>query len=326
MNQARAEGNKWLLIPFYSNPGFPIYPNAVSKFKEFAINAKNLTGLNLAIVDDGSRLNPEDFMSFTNRLVQLSTNNGKAFAVRYGLKVLLEDSTVNPEFIVQYDGDGDQSYVDIPHFITKLQEVAQGDATKPVLLIGDRYSNRLITSPNPDSIIYRQSLLIFFGAVARQFGFNIRDWVSGARGYTKEYAKRFIDKSRSSNYGLEAEQLVVAYLGGAFVGEVPLAFSRPRDPHTLRSKWLENFDAFLFYRDELKMRGQAHVVNAIETLTESLRKEKDQFDIDLFPLGEDTVIHFQKHGIAYAAEIPAEHRAKTFSGETPFSTRKEVYR
>ncbi len=320
------EENKWLLIPFYSDPTSVVYDSQVDKFRDFSIKAKNLTGLSLAIVDDGSGLNPEDFMGFTNRLIQLPENGGKAGAVRHGLKSLLEDTAINPEFIIQYDGDGDQSYADIPHFLTKFQEITQRDPNKPALLIGDRYSDRLITSPNPSSIVYRQSLLIFFGALARQFGFDVRDWVSGARGYTKEFARRFLEKSRSNSYGLEAEQLVVAYLEKASVGTVPLAFSRPRDPHTLMSKWLENFDSFLLYRDELKMQGQDRVVDVVEILTENLRKGVEYFDISLIPLGENTTINFKKHGVTYSAEIPAEHRAKTFSGESPFNIRKETYR
>lgn len=317
--------NNWLLIPFYDNHLASGHSAAVDKFRNFAKNAKDLTGLNLAIVDDGSRLNPEDFRSFTDRLIQLPENGGKARAVRHGLKALLEDPTIDPEFIVQYDGDGDQSYVDIPHFVTKFQEVTQGNTARPTLLIGDRYSDRLITSPNPDSIAYRQSLLIFFGALAKQFGFNIRDWVSGARAYTKEFAKRFIIQSRSDNYGLEAEQLVVAFLEGASVSAVSLAFSRPRDPHTLRSKWLENFDAFLLYRDELEKLGKTNVVYILEKLTNNLRRGTDEFDIDLVSLGEDTSMHFKKHGITYAAEISEEYRLKTFSGESPFGMRKEIY-
>lgn len=325
MNQARVERNKWLLIPFYSNPDLPIYSNAVSKFKDFVTNAKNLTGLNLAIVDDGSRLKPGDFMDFTDRLVQLPENSGKALALKHGLKALLEDSDIDLEFIVQYDGDGDQSYVDIPHFITKLQEVTKGDPTKPALLIGDRYSEKLVTPPNLDSIMYRQSLLIFFGSLAGQLGFDIKDWVSGARGYTKEYAKRFLERSRSSNYGVEAEQLVVAYLEGASVHRVPLAFSRPRDPHTLRSKWLQNFDSFLLYKDELEARGQHNLIDVVVKLTTNLRNGIDEFDLDLAPLGTETTMRFRKQGTTYTAEIPSEYRAKMFNGEGHFTLRKEAY-
>ena len=317
--------NKWLLIPFYSNPESPDYSSTVDKFKDFSINAKNLTGLKLAIVDDGSKLNPEDFVGFSDRLVQLPQNNGKALAVRYGLKALLEDSTIDPGFIIQYDGDGDQSYIDIPHFITKLQEVTEGDSKNPALLIGDRYSERLVTIPNPDSITYRQSLLIFLGSLAGQLGFDIKDWVSGARGYTKEYAKKFVERSHSNKYGIEAEQLVIAYLEGASVARVPLAFSRPRDPYTEKSKWLQNFDSFLLYRDELDMRGQGNLVNVVEKLTTNLRNETEEFDIDLVPVREETTIHFKRQGTAYSAEIPTEYRAKIFNGEGSFSLRKEVY-
>lgn len=316
----------WLLIPFYSDPSLPGYGDSVGRFRDFAERSKDISGLNLAVVDDGSRLNPEEFREFTDLLVQIPVNEGKASALRKGLDVLLKDPDIDPEFIVQYDGDGDQSYVDIPHFVRKLEETAEGDSSKPALVIGDRYSERLSTPPNPDSVSYRQSLLIFFGSIAGQLGYDIKDWVSGARGYTAEYARRFLERSSSNSYGVEAEQLVVAYLEGASVGRVPLAFSRPRDPNSERSKWLQNFDAFLLYSDELRNRGMGHMVDTLEELTGNLRGEKDYFDLDLSSIGEETVMHFERQGTAYAAEIPGAYRSRYFNGEGPFIARREIQR
>lgn len=316
--------NDWLLIPFYSNPELPAYDDSVNKFREFARNAREISGLKLAIVDDGSNLKPEDFLEFTDVLVQVPENQGKARALRHGLHALLEDPEINADFIIQYDGDGDQSFTDIPDFVNKLHETAGGDSTRPALVIGDRYSERLTTIPNPNSITYRQSLLIFFGSLAGQFGYEISDWVSGARGYSAEYARRFLEKSRSDRYGVEAEQLVIAYLEGAAIGRFPLSHSRPRDPNTERTKWLQNFDAYLLHSDELRARGKGNVVDIVEELTASLRNETDEFFLDLRPIGENTSMRFERQGTAYTAEIPESHRAMHFGSEAPFAIRKEA--
>lgn len=322
--------NNWLLIPFYSDPSLSDYPVKVDRFRDFATRAKDISGLRLAIVDDGSGLDPEDFSSVADLLVQLPQNGGKAHAVRHGLRALLKDPEINPDYIVQYDGDGDQSFKDIPHFERELIKASGGDPDNPALVIGDRYSERLAVSPNPDSIAYRQSILIFFGAIANRFGFDVKDWVSGARGYSAEYARRFLERSKSDRYGIEAEQLAIAFLEGASVGRVPLTYSRPRDPHTETTKWLQNFDAYALHEDDLRRQGQGGMMDLVNELRGNLRAETDEFSLDLAPIGTPTEIGFRRVdgfgvGTAYTADVPYEFRTSYFDGEGPFlSGRKEL--
>lgn len=315
------------MIPFYSDSRLPEHEQKVSRFGEFIVNAKSLTGFNLAVVDDGSKLDPERFRPTVDVLVQRPENRGKAQAVRQGMAALLSDPTLRTDFIVQYDGDGDQSFADVPGIMDSLIRASEENPGKPALVIGERYSEGLRTAPNPNSVTYRQSILIFFGAISRQFGFDVRDWVSGARGYTQEYARRFLGRSQSNNYGIEAEQLVLAYLEGASVHTAPLTDSRPRDPHTDTSKWLQNFDVFLLYGDELRGRGQENLVGILEKLTHQLRNGSDVFELDLSPIGENTSMRFERHNGAHTAEIPYGYRSRVFSGEGgfPFALKKEVY-
>lgn len=324
MNDSAIPNNSWLLIPFYSNPNLETYSESVIKFRKFAKDAKAVSGLKLAIVDDGSDLNPEDFLDFTDRLIQLPVNGGKAVAVRQGLHTLLTDDEERVDFIVQYDGDGDQSFTDIPLFASRIHEHTEGDPTKPVLLIGDRYSDRLVTPPNPDSVAYRESILIFLGAIAKQFDYDVRDWVSGARAYTRDFAQKFLDRSVSDRYGIEAEQLVIAYLENAEVGNVALEHSRPRDSFTEGWKLLQSFDMFLAHGDELRNKGKNPLVDTLTDLTAGLRALETHVEIDLHPLGESTSIRFDRiNETAYTAEIPEDFRMQVFSGESPFSLRKE---
>lgn len=318
--------NSWLFIPFYSNPASTNYEVAVDKFEGFLVNAKKVIGLKLMVVDDGCGLKPERFQKVADSLVTIPENKGKAYAVREGLRNLLDNPNLNTGFIVQYDGDGDQSFVDVPVVHSRLKEVSDGNPNIPALVIGDRYSEKLVTPPNPDSVPYRQTILMFFGAIARELGFDdVRDWVSGARGYTKGYARKFLENSKSSRYGLEAEQLVVASLVGARVTTAPLTESRPRDPHTLISKWLQNFEVYINHEKALREQGKDRLVDLIKSLVAHLRAEEDVFDLDLALIGEDTRMHFTRLGDRYTAEIPREYRARLFvEDKFPFTIRKTL--
>ncbi|QQG43043.1 MAG: hypothetical protein HYW45_02410 [Candidatus Daviesbacteria bacterium] len=316
------EQNDWLVIPFYSDPTSGSYETAVSKFGDFLVRSKETIGLNLAVIDDGSNLTLEKLRHTPDFLVTLPKNKGKSHAMREGLRALLKQ---NPGFIVQYDGDGDQSYVDIPVVYNRLIAFSGGNPDAPVLVIGDRYSEDLTIPPNPESVVYRQTILMFFGALAKHLGFDdVRDWVSGARGYSREYAKRFLSQSKSSRYGLESEQLVVASLTGAKVTTAPLTQSRPRDPDTLTSKWLQNFEVYSDHEQALREQGKGVMVDLVYSLVDSLKKEIDEFDLPLDPIGEKTTVHFTRRGDRYAAEIPLEYRARLFMVEDkfPFTIRK----
>ena len=313
-------GSSWLTIPFYKDPNSSDYTQAVDRFVRFIDQAKQRTGLNLVVVDDGSGVTLERLGGVPDRLIQLPVNSGKACAVRVGLEALLNDSDANMGLIVQYDGDGDQSFVDIPSVYERLIEVSGGNSEKPILVIGDRYSEGLIVAPNPDSVAYRQSILIFFGAISRGLGHdeNVRDWVSGARGYTRAYAEEFLAMSKSGRYGVESEQLVTASLIGAKVATAPLTISRPRDTNTLTSKWLQNLEVYKDHEEALRYQGKGQLVGLMQRLASQLREEKDDFYLDLTSIGETTLMHFMRQGDRYTAEIPAEHRARIFVPDADF--------
>lgn len=308
----------WLLIPFYTDPEASNYSKQVAKFGDFIDNAVTASGLRLAVIDDGSGLTRSALGNIPELLFTLKENQGKSFAVRKGLSRLLKEDSF-AQHIVQYDGDGDQSYIDIPRVLSYTQQSTVRNADRPVLVIGDRYSEDLSIEPNPESIEYRQSILTFFGAIAGQLGFsNVRDWVSGARGFNRSYAKGLIEKGKSSRYGLESEQLVVASLIGGDVTTAPLRESRPRDPHTLTSKWLQNFDVYKFHGPELRAQGKSHVVDVVDTLLVKMENEVNAFGLDLNPVGEDTTIYFTRLGDRYTASIPWGHRAKIFQSQDSF--------
>lgn len=323
-----AADETWLMIPFYTDPKSPEFSKHVAKFRGFVDGAKDITGLKLAVIDDGCGVDNEHLGNAADLLVTIPANRGKAHAIREGLGQLIGDPKHNAGFIVQYDGDGDQPYDAIPSVQRTLVETAKGDRNNPVLVIGDRYSEGLKTTPNPESVVYRQSILTLFGALAGNLGHDgVRDWVSGARGYTEKYAEEFLKRSRSNRYGVESDQLIIATLAGAEVKHAPLSDSRPRDPWTLTTKWLENFDIYDAHRPELVAAGKGHILDLVDELRDGLRSGSQEFHLDLDSLGEATKMRFWRwDNERHAAEIPAEYRAKLFVPDAtfPFTLRKDT--
>ena len=312
-----------LLVPLYTDPQLPNYPDIVDGFGRFLTKAKDTTGLDIVVVDDGCDLTPKKLHDAVDRLISLPENLGKAQAVRHGFKKILE---LGYDFTVQYDGDGDQSFIDIPRLQSKVIEVAEGDPKNPVLIIGDRYSEELIVTPNPESVAYRQSLLILLGAMSNQMGYEgVRDWVSGARAMTSSYIEGFLERSIASRYGLESEELVTAFLMGAKVTTAPLTVSRPRDVDTLTSKWLQNFEVYDDHEGSLRGKGQDNLVDVAQTISNSLRSEVDRFAVDLHKIGEPTIMHFARLGDRYAANISPAYRSRIFVADAgfPFTIRKD---
>lgn len=314
--------NSLLCIPFYTDPTAPEYNHKVEKFAQFAAGAKEVTGLKLAIIDDGSQLDHSQFEEVTDHLISFPNNLGKSSAFRNALKDILADPLIKSDFIVQYDGDGDQSYIDIPVIHDKLVDISEGNPEIPTLVIGDRYSEKLTVEPNPQSIEYRQTILTFFGALALQLtgAEGVRDWVSGARGMTASMARELVHRGQSNHYGLESEQLIIAGSINARVATAPLTISRPRDPNTLRTKWLQNFEVYTSHAQDLIEQGKGHIVNLIGKLVTNLTAEVPEFELDLEPIGENTIIKFIKQDDSYTARIPWEHRSKIFVNNASFLT------
>lgn len=309
-----------LVIPFYSNPDLEQHAQAVDAFADFSGKAKEVTGLPLAIIDDGSELPVDRFTEIADRLITIPKNLGKSAALRSGLCELLADPDTPTDFIVQFDGDGDQSSDDILGLFERLVDVSKADPENRTLIIGDRYSERLIVPPNPESIAYRQSLLIFFGGIALQLtgAHEVRDWVSGARGMTSSMAHELVQRGGSGYYGLESEQLVIAGLVGAEVATAPLTVSRPRDPDTLRSKWMQNFEVYSIHRKALLAQGQVRLVQLVDTLMSNLEASTDEFTLDLEAVGEQTTMHFTRDDDRYTARVPEDYRATIFEDPNGF--------
>lgn len=317
--------NSWVLIPFYSDPVSGSHTNDVEGFRSYLERLKNHTDLNIAIVDDGSGLRVSEWETIADLMVQNPSNLGKAEAVRRGLRTLLSDPEFDANYILQMDADRDQSFIDLHFVLDPLMEITGEDSGKAALAVGERYSGELISPINPDSVAYRQSVLILFGLLAKRMGINLKDWQSGTRGYSMEYANRFLKRSVSSRYGLEAEQVVVSYIEQAKVIGVPLALSRPRESSTSANKFIQNLEAIMSHKKSLENKGQVDLLTVVEDILVAMREGRDLFEIGLGPLGEDVVMTFEMIEGSYTAKLPDAFRRGIFPLiEEPFLIKKEL--
>lgn len=311
----------WILIPFFSDPDSPGHAKAVSDFRRFAVQAQLASGLKLAVVDDGSRLSGDELADVAHLQVHLQVNSGKAEAVRRGLEAILETDSRDHGPIVQYDGDGDHEVGDIHGLVRAVTELSHGDMGTRALMIAERYHGHMVPLALPESLEYRQSLVIFQRLIARRLGFRVSDWVSGARAYTPGYAAAFVRDSHSTRYGIEGEQLVVAAIERSLVSGIPLSYGRPRAPQTEAVKWMQTFDGFLLHRRKLAQLGLTQVVSLIESFMDNLDQRADQFDLDLTPIGLEAVMRFRRKGTAYTAGLPLAVRLQYFESDMSFSLR-----
>jgi hypothetical protein len=311
----------WVLIPFYSDPNASEYSHSVEHLKLLATEARRSSGLRVAVVDDGSHLRPEDFAGLADIVDQAPSQTGKAAAIRRGLHAILTSDRAQPFAIVQFDGDADQSANDVGRLLRELEERTKNDWRVPALVIGERYHGRMNPPARPESIPYRQALIIFLSLIARRLGFTVGDWVSGARAYTSQFAHQFVEASGADGYGVEAEQLVIARIEQAIVGGVPLSYGRPRDPKTKAAKWLQTLSVFDLHAEQLERAGLTDLLGVVSCLSGQISAGIGEFDIDLTPLGESSSIHFQRQGLDYTASVTIETRLSHFERSDSFAIR-----
>lgn len=118
--------------------------------------------------------------------------------------------------------------------------------------------------------------------------------------HRKEYVKKFLNLSGSERYGIEVEQLVIARIIDAQVYEIPLTYSRPRDPYTLSSKFLDSLYAILKHRTELQNKGFERIVTFAEQMKNFLEQGADSFALDLNDIGSSGKLQFHREKEKYS--------------------------
>lgn len=377
-------GSTWAVIPYYYTPGGTSHWNETSREKSirtlqtvcnglrdpgFGLSANNIK---VAVVDDGSSLDPSQIS--TDTIISLPENRGKAEAVRFALRKILEKEDA-PDWIVQIDGDGDQNPNDIHSLLFEAQRLSEYSPNTPVLGIGNRYTGELISHPStfhpfyhawhetsgqmhelmsqhkaagidePDDnlrelmekefhlrheaaqdpfevVKYRLSMLVLQRALSIKLAqclqrkqlswepnnadehWKIPDWASGSRVYNRQFAQHFLNQSRSEKYGIEAEQIIIAYLTDTNVFSQGIYFSRHRDEDTEAEKLMQMLHAILLHKQELLDQGAGQVVDFLEEIGANYMSGKSEFSMSLEPLGHEVEMVFRRNGDRITTELP----------------------
>ena len=153
-------------------------------------------GLSVLVVDDGSSDNTAEVASASGaRVIQCKENFGKGFAVREGIKCILEEKTF--KWIVIMDADGQHLPSDVPSLMEKAEKEDSD------IVVGDRMSD---TKDMPFARYYTNRFTSW--VVSRICGTRIPDTQCGFRVLKTDSLRKL--KLQASNYDIESEILIQA--------------------------------------------------------------------------------------------------------------------
>jgi dolichol-phosphate mannosyltransferase len=170
------------------------------------------------VVDDNSpdgtgeivaRLEGEDARV---RLLSRKDRRGRGLAGIAGFKKSL---TLNPDYVIEMDGDGSHQ----PRFIPALLEQAREDD----VVLGSRYAKG---GKDADRPLHRRFITVLVRAfIRRRFHLPVRDVSSGFRCFRREVLEKIgLDDLVSVGPSLVLEILYKAYLLNFRIAEVPIIF------------------------------------------------------------------------------------------------------
>jgi hypothetical protein len=220
-------------------------------------------------------------------------------------------------------------------FIAKYQANGQVPGSELEVLLEDEY--RLRHQASEDSlptIRYRRAMLLLQRALSIELARTLQgrdlswtptdnvdeeqqkimDWASGARVYNKKFAELFLENSQSERYGIEAEQIVLAYLTDTYLLNVGIKYSRHRDPDTDGDKLVQMLKAIFRHEQSLEERGAHHITTLLHQIENGIRSNESEFILSLLPLGYDSEISFKRSGQRITAEADYNLESSVFKG------------
>jgi glycosyltransferase involved in cell wall biosynthesis len=222
----------------------------------------------IVVVDDGTQLT-----SVTDaRLIKHGSNRGKSDAIRTGLEYILSNKNIG--FIVEVDADNDQDPKEISKFIEKFKDKNPDDR---YLVIGDRYFAPQMRAPR----IYREAVNALQSLLFSQFGFSIRDSVSGFRGYSRAFANSILENSMSKGFGISTEEIIIAYLTNTIIEEIPLGYAKPRKNFTKAYKLGEVLEGLTLHSAELREKGHSTLLDCLNDIKTQIRNKADLVKFNL---------------------------------------------
>ena len=212
----------------------------------------------IIVVDDGTELSAVSNAD----LIKHQQNQGKGASIRTGIESLLSDPDI--DFIIEIDADNDQDPKEAYKFIQAFED---SRSNPNYLVIGDRYSAPEMQNPSR----YRETINDLQKLLFSRFGLNIRDSVSGFRGYSRDFANTILQQSRSQGFGIATEQIILAYLNDTTIEGIPLGYAKPREHFTKSHKIAEVLEGIVIHDTELGKRG-------FQELVDSMKNTKAQLD------------------------------------------------
>jgi len=239
-----------IVIPFYYLSDN--FETDINTLQETIESTRTFTR-KIIVVDDGTKLSGINGA----KLVKHNSNLGKGAALRTGLEYLLSDKDI--KFIIEVDADNDQDPKEVVKFFEIFKKISPEEG---YLVIGDRYS-----APQMKNVgYYRESINEIQTSLFSQFGFKIRDSVSGFRGYSRNFANVILWDSKSKGFGIATEEIILAYLKNATLEEIPLEYAKPRKDSTKAYKLSEVLAGITIHGRELKKRGHSELVDYLNNI------------------------------------------------------------
>ena len=210
----------------------------------------------VTLVDDGGLNGALDIKGVVHT-IKPEEHLGKAGAIREGLKTALKNNP-DTKYFVQPDFDNDPDCQQAPKLLQILVENSIGKDSK-VMVLGERdYALRR------NGFLDEHRLAIF--ALQQQFcaqlGYpQIVDPTSGLRVYTRELAELFVKHGKSTGFGSDVEQLLIAAIEKANVFPAKLTSARRRADQTAVFKFIDCQNALNLHADSLRAKGLGKVVD-----------------------------------------------------------------
>ncbi|MFH1771162.1 MAG: hypothetical protein ABH828_06435 [archaeon] len=251
--------NIGVVFPFYYSSGK--HEKAVEMLNE-AIESVRPHVKKIVVINDGVKIPEVRGVQVVNN----ATNQGKGFAIKRGLNELLSNPGV--KFVVEADADDDQDTKDIVKFKKYFDNKHYSEH---FMVIGDRY-----TAPEMQNTSdYRNAINQVQRLIFSKFGYNIRDSVSGFRGYSRAMATILNVKLQSKDFGIATEEIVLAYLFDAGIEEIPLSYAKPRNSFTKSYKLTEVLGGMLKHKDKLVERGLGELVNTLTAVNKQIEENAE---------------------------------------------------
>ncbi|MFH0863687.1 MAG: glycosyltransferase [Candidatus Gottesmanbacteria bacterium] len=245
------------VMAFYADS--ELSPNDFALLASQSLHSLAYLGRNheVTLVDDGDTLRGAVNIRDVVCTIKPERHLGKAGAVREGLKAALENNP-QAQYFIQSDFDGDPN----PQQAQKLLQVLVKNSIggdSPAMVLGER-DDALRKKGFLDQ--HRTVIFALQQKFCAELGYpQIVDPTTGLRVYTRKLAELFAEHGKSTNFGSDVEQLVLAKLVGASVFPIKLTSVRKRADQTAVFKFIDCQNALKLHAGSLRAEGLGKLVD-----------------------------------------------------------------